>query len=69
MDTTIYDLYGTQDNAWADMKKVLRMEPAWRDAEGPYKVSFQTWMLDNAQYYKDGEKIDWVGAFYDFLED
>ena len=69
MDTTLLDLYGNVDNAWSDLKRKLRSERTWSDLTGHEKLEFQGWMLDNAQYYKDGDRIDWVGAFYDWWED
>ena len=69
MDTTLFDLYGTLDKAVLAMKKALQAEPAWRRMEGAQKVLFQNWIEDHAEAYKDNDKVDWVGAFYDWLED
>ena len=69
MDMTIADLYGNIDNAVSDLKRVLRNEPAWTVLLGKAKLAFQDWITENASHYKDGDKIDWIGAFYDWLED
>lgn len=69
MDSTLFDLYGTLDNAVSALKKSLSDEPAWSRLEGSEKMMFQNWIEDNASAYKDGDQIDWVGAFYDWYED
>lgn len=69
MDTTILDLYGTKDNAWSALKKALRAEKAWSDLTGQEKLEFQNWIAQTAAFYKDGEGIDWIGAFYDWQEE
>lgn len=69
MSTTILDLYGTMDNAWSALKKALRSESSWSNLTGQQKLKFQDWIAKNADFYKDGDDIDWVGAFYDWFED
>ena len=69
MDTTLFDLYGTLANAYKTMKAALRDERAWSNLDNGDKAAFCNWIEDNASAYKDGDTLDWVGAFYDWLED
>jgi hypothetical protein len=68
MDTTLFDLDGTLDKAVSALKKALSGEYEWQEMEGPEKLAFQKWVQKNARNYKDGDEVDWVGAFYDWLE-
>ena len=68
MNTTILDLFGTADNAVSSLKKALSNDAFWNGMSGHDKVVFQEWAFNNAKNYKDGETLDWVGAFYDWLE-
>jgi len=68
MDTTLYDLYGTLDNAVSKLKDALKAESEWAELSGHEKLEFQEWLEKRARSYKDVDKIDWIGAFYDWLE-
>ena len=69
MDTTLYDAYGTLDKAVEALKSTLKGECEWENLSGLQKFAFQEWVEKNARVYKDGDKVDWIGAFYDWLEE
>lgn len=69
MDTTLYDVYGTLDKAVVALKRTLKGESEWENLSGLQKFAFQEWVEKTARVYKDGDKVDWIGAFYDWLEE
>lgn len=68
-DNTLIDIYGTEKVARSAMKKALSNEQKFGDLETEDRAKYLEWMRKNARKYKDGDAIDWIGAFYDWSED
>lgn len=69
MTTIIEDLYGSRSLATVDLDNSLQEESAWTDLFDYEKDAFRDWVIADAHIYRDGDKVDWVGAFYDWLEE
>ena len=68
MIDTVLDVYGTEISARKALFRALVSERRFGDLDIEKKDAFIEWAFGNANLYKDGSKIDFIGAFYDWLE-
>jgi hypothetical protein len=69
MMTFVMDKYGTESKAKAALRKALKAERRYEEL-GPYdKEEFFFWIAQKGEAYEDGDGIDWIGGFYDWLDE
>ena len=64
----VTDAYGTEKAARESLVKALIAERRFWDLPAEKRDAFIEWAFANGGEYKDGDKIDWIGAFYDWIE-
>ena len=65
---SIFTCYGSEQAALESMCDALVVEDAYFNLFAEEQQSAHDWIFSNADEYADGEGIDWVGAFYDWIE-
>lgn len=68
MKSIFADIYGTKPKAIKALKEALANEQAYTGLFDDEKETFHRWMEKNAGQYEDGDELDFVGGFYDWLE-
>jgi hypothetical protein len=68
MSKTAADIYGNVTNARKSLVATLNEERRFWQLELDKKQEFITWALKNADKYDDGDRVDWIGAFYDWID-
>lgn len=64
----VLDVYGTEGAARRALKRALIAERRFGGLSVEKRDDFIAWAFERADHYHDDDKIDWIGALYDWIE-